>query len=265
MSGSPSRIVSLTPGNTEILYAIGLGDRLVGADDQSDHPAEARRLPKVGGTMEIDVGKVAGLKPDLIVATPSIPGLERKLRKLEELGFSHIAIDPKSFADVLSSIVALGEATGREEAANELVVEMGARMEAVAEVVAGASWNPKVYWEWWPKPLISPARYNWLTDLIEMAGGVNVFGEFEKDTVTVDEDMVFARMPEVIIASWCGVERMVERERIMSRRGWEILPAVQSERVYVVEEEPFGRPGPRLVEGLERVARILHPDLFPSP
>jgi iron complex transport system substrate-binding protein len=261
---TPSRIVSLAPGNTEILYALGLGDRLVGADEQSDYPPEARALPKVGGTMNVDVERVAALKPDLVVASLSIPGTQRTLARLEQRGFRHTTVDPKNLADVLGSILALGETTGRDEAASALVAELSARMEAVAEVVAPAMARPRVYWEWWPKPFITPGRGSWVTDLIEMAGGVNVFGELEQESVTIDEDMVFTRMPEVIIASWCGAERLVEREKILSRRGWDITAAVRNERVYVVDEEPFGRPGPRLMDGLELVARILHPELFPA-
>jgi iron complex transport system substrate-binding protein len=264
MKEAPSRIVSLTPGNTEVLYALGLGDRLVGVDDQSDYPLEARELPTVGGTMNVDLAKVAALRPDLVVASLGVPGTQRNLDRLEQQGIPSFTVDPKSLADVLGCILSLGEKTGREEAASGLVAELSARMEAVAELVAPAPARPRVYWEWWPKPFITPGRGSWVTDLIEMAGGVNVFGEMEQESVTIDEDMVFTRMPDVIIASWCGVERLVERDRIMSRRGWEILSAVQTGRVYVVEEDPFGRPGPRLMEGLERVARILHPELFPG-
>ena len=257
-----SRIVSLAPGNTEMLYALGLGGRLVGVDNQSDYPAEAQRLSKVGDTMEIDLARVAELAPDLVVASLSIPGMERNLRKLEAEGLNCTIVDPKSLADVLSAILSLGEITGREGAANDLVAELSVRIEQVAERVDFTTSRPSVYWEWWPKPLMSSGRHNWVTDLIEMAGGTNIFGDMEQETFTLDEDMVFTREPEVIIASWCGAERLVEREKIMSRRGWDILPAVRSDRVYVVDEEPFGRPGPRLVDGLERIARILHPDLF---
>lgn len=262
MSSTPSRIVSLAPSNTEILCALGLLDRLVGVDRGSDYPPEVQRLPRVGRELDIDVAKVAELKPDLVVASLSVPGMQRNLPGLDACGLRYVVIDPKSLGDVLESILTLGEITGRSDAAQALVQQLSERMDQTAALVSGASTRPRVYWEWWPKPLITPGRRNWMTDIVEMAGGINVFGEFDRESVTVDEDMVFTRQPEVIIASWCGAEKLVDREKIKGRRGWGILPAVRSDRVYVVEEATFGRPAPRLVDGLERVARLLHPELY---
>ncbi len=261
MTETPARIVSLAPSNTEILCALGLMDRLVGVDRRSDYPPEVKRLPKVGPELEIDVEKVAELDPDLVVASLSVPGMERNLPKLERRGLRYVVIDPKSLADVLDSILSLGETTGRSEQAEELVRQLGDRMDRIASLAARATTRPRVYWEWWPKPLITPGRISWITDMIDMAGGVNVFGDIDRESLRIDEDVLFTRQPEVIVASWCGAEKLVEREKILSRRGWDILPAVRNDRVYVVEEEPFGRPGPRLVEGLERVVRMVHPEL----
>jgi len=262
MDKTPSRIVSLAPSNTEILWALGLGDRLVGVDSRSNYPPEVRRLPRVGKGLDIDVGTVAELKPELVVASLSVPGMERNLPKLETQRLRYVVIDPKSLGDVLQSILDLGEVTGRVVEAQRLVQQLGDRMDVVASRVSEASARPGVYWEWWPRPLITPGRKSWITDMIEMAGGVNVFGDQDRESVNIDEDMVFTRSPEVIVASWCGAEKMADRERIKGRRGWQILPAVQNDRVYAVEEESFGRPGPRLVEGLEAVARMLHPEMF---
>lgn len=264
MTEAPSRIVSLAPSNTEILCALGLLDRLVGVDNRSDYPPEVQELPKVGRELEIDVARVAELKPDLVVASLSVPGVERNLPKLEAQGLPYVVIDPKSLGDVLGSLLSLGEVTGRQELAERLVQELGERMDRTASLVSEAPARPRVYWEWWPKPLITPGRLSWITDMIEMAGGINIFAEFDQESLPVDEDMVFTRQPEVIVICWCGAERLVSPERIRARRGWDLLPAGQRDRIYVVEEAPFGRPGPRLVEGLERVARMVHPELFLS-
>ncbi len=262
MAETPNRIVSLAPSNTEILGALGLADRLVGVDNRSDYPPEVQRLPKVGRELEIDVERVAELQPDLVVASLSVPGMERNLPRLERSGLRYVVIDPKSLGDVLDSILSLGEVTGRSDVARILVQQLGDRMDAVAALVSEAPSRPRVYWEWWPRPFITPGRRSWVTDMIEMGGGVNVFGDLERESATVDEDLIFTQQPEVIVASWCGAEKLVDLAKIKGRRGWEILPAIQQDRVYVVEEAPFGRPGPRLVEGLERIARMIHPEMF---
>jgi len=262
MNETPSRIVSLAPSNTEILCALGLADRLVGVDDHSDYPPEVQQLPRVGRELEIDAERVSRLRPDLVVASLTVPGMERNLPKLQSEGLRYVVIDPKSLEDVLGSICTLGEVTGRSAAAQQLVQRLGDGMERIAARVARASARPRVYWEWWPKPLITPARLSWVTDMIDMAGGVNIFGEFDRESLRVDEDMVFSRQPEVIVISWCGAEKLVDKQRIRERRGWDVVPAIRDDRVYVVAEAPFGRPGPRLLDGLERMARMFHPELF---
>jgi iron complex transport system substrate-binding protein len=261
MGDAVSRIVSLAPSDTEILCDLGLAGQLVGVDSDSDYPVEVRGLPKVGRGIQIDTGWVADLQPDLVVATLGAPGMELVLAKLEHQGMRCLAVAPKSLADVAESFLLLGEATGRQEAAQRLADRLNAAIERVAMVAAESERHPAVYWEWWPKPLVTAGRLSWINDIIEMAGGVNVFADVEQESPAIDEDLVFGRMPEVMVASWCGAERMPDLERIRSRRGWETVPAVQRDRVYVVDF-PFDRPGPRLAEGLELIAKLLHPELF---
>jgi len=262
MSEKASRIVSLAPSNTEILCTLGLADRLVGVDSDSDYPPEVQHLPKVGRGMEIDTTRVAELKPDLVVATLGAPGMERIISRLEGQGLRCLTLAPKSLGEVMDSFLLVGEATGREEAARRMMDRMNETIERVAVAAAESESRPSVYWEWWPKPLVTAGRLSWITDMIEMAGGVNVFAELDQESPAIDEDLVFGKTPDVMVACWCGAERPPDREKLKARRGWGIVPAVQHDRVYTVEDFPFDRPGPRLAEGLELVARILHPELF---
>ncbi len=262
MDGTPSRIVSLAPSNTEILCALGLTDRLVGVDADSDYPLEVVSLPKVGRGMEIDTTRVAELKPDLVVATLGAPGMELIISRLEGQGLRCLTLDPGSLGEVMETFIQVGRATGCEESARRIVDGMNEAVERVATVAAEAESRPSVYWEWWPKPLVTAGRLSWITDMIEVAGGVNVFAEFEQESPAIDEDLVFDKKPDVMVASWCGAERQPKVEMLKARRGWEIVPAVQHDRVYTLGYYPFDRPGPRLAKGLELMARTLHPELF---
>lgn len=262
MTETLSRIVSLTPSTTEIVAALGLLDRLVAVDEDSDHPVEVERLPRVGRGIQIDTTLVTGLRPGLVVTTLGMPGMELVLAKLEHEGIRCIALAPKSLHEVGETFLAIGEATGTLEAAQQLVDRLNEGIERVATIAAGAESYPSVYWEWWPKPLVTPGRLSWVTDMIEMAGGANVFGDVEQESPAIDEDQVFAKAPEVMVACWCGAERMPEVEKIRSRRGWGLVPAVRDNRVYVVPEGIFERPGPRLIDGIEQLGKMLHPELF---
>lgn len=263
MDGTPSRIVSLAPSSTEILGGLGLMDRLAGVDVDSDYPPEVLRLRKVGRGMEIDIARVAELKPDLVVATLGAPGMELIISRLEGQGLRCLTLAPRSLGEVMESFLLVGKATGHEEAAHRMVDGMNEAVERVATLAAEAESRPSVYWEWWPKPLVTAGRLSWITDMIEMAGGVNVFAELEQESPAIDEDLVFDRKPDIMVASWCGAERQPKVEMLKARRGWEIVPAVQQDRVYTLGDFPFDRPGPRLAEGLDLLARILHPELFP--
>lgn len=259
---SPDRIVSLTPGSTEVLCALGLAGSLVGVDDDSDYPAEVRSLPKVGRGTQIDADRVAVLRPDLVVTYLGPPGMEMLLARLERRGTRTLGVAARGLGGVMESIGRIGEATGRPEEAARVVEEMAARVESISLVAAESVTRPSVYWEWWPKPLVTAGGASWIGDMIELAGGVNAFGGLDEESPAIDEDLVFAREPDVVIACWCGAERMPEPARIKARRGWDLVPAVRNDRVYVVAEGLFERPGPRLAEGLERLARMLHPELF---
>ena len=262
MTDAVSRIVSLTPSTTEIVAALGLADRLVGVDADSDQPTDVHALPSVGRGIQIDTARIVDLRPDLVVTTLGMPGMELVLAKLEHEQIRCLALAPKNLDDVIESFLTVGEATGRREAAQMLVAGMHEAIERVATIAAGAEGYPRVYWEWWPRPLVTVGRYSWITDMIEIAGGANVFADAEQESPTIDEDQVFAKAPEVMIACWCGAERMPEAEKLKARRGWDLLPAVREDRVYVVPEGLFERPGPRLAEGLEHLAKMLHPELF---
>lgn len=257
------RIVSLCPSNTELLDYIGLGDVLVGVDDFSDWPPSVRSLPRLGPDRDIDMDALEGLRPDLVVASLSVPGMEKNVRRLEERGLPHIVIDSKSLDDIGRSMLAVGEAAGVRPQAEQARQQFQAALERYAAASSRIESRPALYWEWWPKPVYTPGGLNWLTEISRLAGGRNLFADVARSSVRTERDAVLDRSPDYILLAWVGVRKgLVKPETVAERPGWERLEAVREGRVYVMEEALFCRPSPRLLEGLRVLGELLHPGLF---
>lgn len=261
------RIVSLCPSNTEMVCFLGLEKHLVGVDLYSDWPPEVVSvLPKLGPDLHIDVEKLRQLEPDLVLASLSVPGMERVVDQVVRTGLPTLVLNPGSLDDVMTDLERLAEAVrphGLNPPAEAVKWQLKERIARVREAGTKASSRPRVYWEWWPRPLYSPGGDNWLTEITALAGGQNIFADVPEAKVC---DPTGARVleaaPDVILAVWTGIpQRKVRLERIVSRPAWGNLPAVQSGRVYALSEGLFCRPSPRLVDGLEQLLNILHPDL----
>lgn len=259
------RLVSIAPSNTEIICALGLGHCLVGVDDWSDYPpAVVAGLPRLGPDLDIDAEKVAALRPDLVVCSLSVPGMEVCVQRVQALGLPHIVLDPDSIPGMLQDIIALGEAVGEGERARALAGDLERRMAAVAAAVSGAPCR-RLYWEWWPQPHITPGGRNWLTRLSELAGGENLFAHVDARQARPTAAEVVERDPEFILLVWPGVSlAKLQRQtrRVARRPGWAATDAVRHGRVYALEEGLYCRPSPRLIDGLEQLARLLHPNRF---
>ena len=248
------RIVSHTCSNTEIVCALGAGRRLVGVDADSDFPPEeVARLPKLGRDLELDVRQVEALRPDLVLTSLTVPGHERIVAALKDAGLPVLVIDPIGLDGVFDSIVQVAEALGQLKRGRTLVAQMQADMPPVEPPGP----RPKVLVEWWPKPVIAPARQSWVNDLLRLAGGVNPFEGRDGKSAEVTAADARAAAPDAIVMSWCGVKEEKYRRDIVERReGWAEVPAVQRGRIFPVTEAWLGRPGPRLVEGYRALARI---------
>ncbi len=222
VAGFPERIVSLAPSNTEILFALGLGPRVVGADDDSDHPAAVAGLPRVGRDLQIDVERVAALAPDLVLASLSVPGMERNVAALAARRLPFLTLNPQSLGEVLADIRLVGRVTGAEGAAATLVIDLERRIAAVQAATAALdpAARPVVYWEWWPRPPISPGRRSWITDLLALAGARNLHGDADRTSLVVEDAATRAADPEVAIVCWCGARKLVAPAKIAARPGW---------------------------------------------
>jgi len=256
INGTPQRIVSLAPSNTEILFALGLGDKVVGVTDWCDYPPEALEREKVGGFYPPDIEKIIALEPDLILAT-DIHRFEI-IPTLEEQGFTVFALAPQTLDDVLESIQKVGKVTGEEEEATELVNEMQSKIEEIEELTQGLEERPRVFYVTWHDPIWTIGRNTWIDDLIWIVGGNNTFSQYFESGAMVEIEWVLFCNPEVIIASEWSFDWA------MNETALNVTDARQSGSVYTCDDDLVQRPGPRLVEGLEWFAHLIQPDIFPE-
>lgn len=249
------RIVSHTCSNTEIVCALGRGDCLVGVDDHSDYPPEVvATLPRVGPDLDVDVERIRQLQPDLVLTSLTVPGHERCLERLEAAGLPLLVTRPHTLADVASDIRRVGRALGADDRASELT-------EAFERAVAAdpPDHEPEpVLIEWWPKPVIAPARHSWVNEMLLLSGARNPWAEHAGESLEVTADMALEAAPEAIVMSWCGVDVEKYRPHVVRRRpGWAAVPAIRNDRIFALSEAWLGRPGPRLLDGIERLRAIV--------
>lgn len=261
------RIVSLAPSLTETLFAIGAGERLVAVTDLCNYPPAARELPKVGGltSSNLHLESVVAARPDLVVSV----GLnqEEAVAALRRLGVPVIVVptDEGGLEEVVASVRRLGELAGRPAAADAVARQLERRLAAVDGALAGLppAARPRVYFEVWDRPLMTTGPDTFLGEIVARAGGANVFADVRGRYVQVSPETVLARDPEVILTA--------EREGgprgaadFAARPGWAAVDAVAAGRVHLLDGDLVSRPGPRVVEALERTAALLHPNRFPG-
>lgn len=251
MPPAPLRVVSLCPSNTEIVAALGATAWLIGLDRSSDWPEEIRDLPRVGPDLSVDVEAIARLEPDIVLSSLSVPGMERNVEAIDRAGLRQIVLDPRSLAGVYESLLLAGRALGLGLRAAEVVAQMQGRLDAIAASARALPRPRRVFLEWWPKPVIVPGRQCWTAEMIALAGGESLFADRDVRSVPVEEGEIPARDPELLLTCWCGVPHERQRpDKLPARPGWSGISGVRAGQVFAAEERYFGRPGPRLVEGV---------------
>jgi iron complex transport system substrate-binding protein len=261
LSQAPRRIVSLAPAATEALFALGLGPRLRGDTIYCDYPAAARSKPKVGGIDNFSVEKVLGLRPDLVVAMPINP--KSALASLRRAGVPVFAVDPKHISGVMDALEMLGRITGRVERARALVGRMRQRLDLVQDKLRAVprSRRPTALLFYQVDPVRVAGGDTFPGDVLERAGGVNLASDVHGFALYSTEAVV-ARDPQIILAPSMVGDRLGLVRAILARKSLQGVAAVRGKRVYALNADTVDRPGPRIVEGVEEVARLLHPDLF---
>jgi cobalamin transport system substrate-binding protein len=261
LPAAPRRIVSLVPGVTEILFAIGAQDSLVGVTDFCDYPPEARRKTHVGDMLAPNLETLVSLKSDLVVATRS-GNREETFDQLKRLGLPVYLVDePPSLTEVLRLVGGLGELTGRRAAAATVTAGLERRVAAVHGRVAGRP-RPRVLYVLWPEPLIVPGRGSLVSELIAAAGGESVTADQGQGYPRMSLEAAVGRSPEVIILARHGAGTGPAAREQWQRL--ESLPAIRSGRLYAADGDLLHRYGPRVVDGLELLARLIHPEVYPK-
>lgn len=254
------RIVSLAPNLTEIVFALGLENELVGVTDFCDFPPEAKRKAKVGGMINPSLEVILALRPDLILATVEGNRAET-VSNLERLGLPIFVVKLRGLQGLFSSIEKLGEVTGRDEAARALVQQLQGRVGEVVRRVKGLS-RPRVLYLVWPEPPIVPGKGTLIDDLIRLAGGESISGDSSIPYPQYSLEEIVARSPDVIVISSKHGEK--ETSNLLQRlHHLRSLPAVRQGRIHFLDGDLVNRPGPRIVEGLLLLARLIHPEAFP--
>ena len=256
---SPRRVVALAPSITEIIFALGQQDRLKGVTRFSDYPSEALQLPKVGSYVHLDVERIAALKPDLCIGIKD--GNPRTVvAQLEALNIPFYALHPMDLKSVMHSIEVIGDLLEAPVRSKQIVMDMRTRIEAVKAQVAKAGSRPRVFVQIGVSPIVSVGRHTFIDQLIELAGGTNAAGGISAYP-RFSREQVITLAPEVMVIS--SMARAMVFEQVKAEwMQWPAIPAVQRGAVYIAPTNIFDRPTPRLVEGLEQMARYIHPQLF---
>jgi iron complex transport system substrate-binding protein len=258
---TPCRVLALAPNLTEIVFELDRGDLLVGATQFSNHPAAAAQLPRVGSYIRPDIEKIVALKPDLCLASKD--GNPRHVvERIEQLGISVFVVDPRNLEQIMTTVEQIGSLLGAKEAARTITADIRQRRARITEGLRKSSKRPTVFFQIDEAPMVSVGTDTFIHELITLAGGRNI-AQGPVPYPRYNWEDILRMQPEVVIITSMAGGRSAA-ELLASWRQWQQLPAVQHDRVYVVDANLFDRPTPRLIDGLEVLASLIHPELFPA-
>ncbi|HPW16894.1 MAG TPA: helical backbone metal receptor [Candidatus Aminicenantes bacterium] len=258
----PERIVSMAPNITEILFALGLGGRVAGVTRFCDYPPEARRLPRIGGLVDPNVEVVRSLDPDLVIAFRGNP--LRLVERVRRLGLPVFVLDIGRGLDELAALVTkIGQVTAAEARAEALAAALAARLAAVDAALRGVASRPKVFVLLYGQGLWTCGGESYVNDLVARAGGANVAAALPKKWALYKRERIIRDDPDVIfILARSAADFAAGRDRLARMPGISAVTAVRTGRIYEIDEDAASRFGPRLVDVLDRMAALLHPDRF---
>jgi iron complex transport system substrate-binding protein len=269
LTAYPEKIISVAPSCTEILFAIGAGDKVVGVTDYCDYPYDFAawiaegNMTSIGDFTAPNLEVITALSPDLILASGGVQ--TESVDTLRDRGYKVLVLDPTSVDGILNNIELVGNATGKRAEATALINELTSRINAVGEAVADAD-KPKVYYETYYEITSSwtIGGLAWQSELIEKAGGTNVFGDQQMAYYQYQVEALIARNPDVIVlpASGMGTGEQASIDAVKERPGWYTMNAVQNDRIYQIDPNLLERSGPRIVDAIEQLAEFFHPELF---
>lgn len=256
---APEKIVSTSPSETEILFALGLADRIVGVSKSDNYPKEVESKAKVGSTTTPNTEAIVATGADLVVTGITIK--DTALENLRSLGLNVICSDPKSVNDVLNDILFLGRITDKQKEAEALVAQMKADMKKVTDVASTIEKKKKVYIEFSPGWTVGSGEF--MNELITLSGGLNIASDV-KGWIQIDEEKIIKDNPEVIIYTLDKVDKEGKKleDLIHGRTGWRDITAIKTEQVIGLNGDILSRPGPRITQALQGIASAIYPELY---
>jgi iron complex transport system substrate-binding protein len=256
---NPQWVISLAPSITEIIFALNRESCLKGVTLHCDFPIGARRLPNVGSYVGLDLEKIIALKPDLCIAIKD-GNPKHVIDRLESLGIPVYAVDPKNLDSVMKTILAIGGLLGAGERADILVQNMRSRIRHVKMLVAKTSHKPRVFFQIGASPIVSVGTQTYIHELIMLAGGINVTAGDMPYPCFSREQLILLSPDVIIITSMTRSDAF--EQALVEWNKWPQIPGVRDKRIYRTDSDLFDRPSPRLVDGLEALVKLIHPELF---
>lgn len=257
----PKRIVSLSPSHTETAFAIGLGNSIVGVTDYCNYPMEALKISKVGGFYKPNLEAVLALDPDLVLAGNMH---EEQIKKLEEMNIPVLVLSPESLEDVFEAMVIAGKATGKSNEADAVISGIRDRLKTVKAKIGPISEQDRVrvYYEVSSDPLMSAGAASIINEVISLAGGKNIFADVAERYPKVSGEVLIDRDPQFILFPKNHGSIGFDPKKITARPLWDKITAVKKNNLFEVSADTISRPGPRLIEAVEKLAAIFYPEKF---
>lgn len=253
LSSTPQRIISIAPSVTEMVFAIGAGERLVGVDSESDFPPGARGIQKVGSYVSPSLERIIMLDPDLLLVSDLTP--PQVVSAVEDKGIKVFVVAPESIKGIAQSMRKLGSILGAEESAEAAADEFERKVAEVEMKAGGQKTRPKVYMEYYPYWTFGPGSFG--HDLIELAGGINIGEKLKSQYAEVSNEFVVSENPDVILVTR-GRHSYTTMDSVKERPGWNSTNAVKNNSIYYINDDIISRPGPRMVDALEELYGILN-------
>lgn len=255
---APQRLVTMAASLTEMVFALGLGSRVVGVEQFSDYPPAARELPKVGSYVNPDLERIVALRPDLCLAIKD--GNPRYVvDRLHSLGIPVYVVDPHNVPGVIATMLEIGNLLGADARAEELATDLSRRYQRIKNLAAQVVHRPRIFFQIGISPIVSAGSHTFLDELITTAGGLNLAAG-KVPYPRFSQEQILALQPEVIIITSMERGGAFEQAKAGWER-WETIPAVRNHRIFLIESNLVDRPSPRLLDGLEIVFRLIHPEL----
>jgi ABC-type Fe3+-hydroxamate transport system substrate-binding protein len=254
------RIVSFTPSTTDILKLLGLDGRIVGADSLSVARLYNPDVEDLGPIDAINAHLLGDLKPDMVIVTETVAGVEGALSMLDENAYQVVTLHSERFDDLLADIYAIGVECGVEEKAREAIDTLTQRIKRLTGLVNRAGEPLRAYFEWYPNPFVTAGNQSWVADMLKKAGAINIFQDTYHPTFVIDDEQeIISRDPQVIFICWRGAgdDDDIEPEIILNRKNWGTVSAIKTKQVYFLPESLFAYPGPQLVAALEMLIDLV--------